>query len=409
MTVYNFVRVGPPGGEASIHDAPPEVAAAIEGWLDGRGDTEPGSGVASDLLPQPRLGLLVLHHAISSDDRYALGLVHVVAVPEACLAAASQAALTDLFESLYGSPLSIALPKLLGALAGATPEETTARVEQGFAGDGHLEAFRSGDPGEFAPREPEPAAADASAHATRQTPPAPPRRRSGRLAAGLGLLFGGGLGIALAYSPFVEPVLPAFTSPAPQTQERLARLEQRVDRLQEQERVSRSALAELERSHADAVSQLRQALEALGRYAAATAEAKSPAAPTAEAKPPAAPTAEAEAPAAPPAVAATVAPEGRSFRVVARSARVRAGPSAKERTRGLVGQGQRVVVMDQRDAWLEIEPPPGFRAPAWIHRALVEAVEASAEDPAVAPSAEDAVLAPAAEDAARAPIGPPPA
>lgn len=348
LKVYNQVRLGRSGGDVPVDDAPPAVIAAIEQWLDEERRPEPESGVAWQVLSEEHLSLLLLRHAISNADGHSLELLHVVAVPGRRLAEVSEEAVAGFFESLYGSPLSMALTKLLASLAGRPTAETTARLRDLFADAAHLEALPwEGFEGP-APRAPEPPVAAPG-----------PRRRPARLAAGLAILAGAGLGVALAYSPLLSVRLPERPEPAAQTQARLARLEQRVARLVEQERVSRRALSDLTRSHADAVAQLRGGLEALQRQ-------PTPVAAQAEAAPPAAP------PAEEPAFGAA----GQTYRVTARSARVRTGPSAKERTRGLLARGQRIVVTDEKDAWLEIEPPPGFGAPAWIHRTLVEAVRA---------------------------------
>jgi hypothetical protein len=365
--VYNYIRLGQSGGDAAIDDAPPAVIAAIEHWLNREQRPESESGVGWDVLPERRLSLLLLRHAISNADGHRLELVHVVAVPERRLTEVSEEAITGFFESLYGSPLSMALTKLLASLAGRPRAETAARVRDLFADDAHLEALQWQD---FeGPARPAPEPPDAT----------PRERRSpARIAAGLGALVGTALGVALAYSPLLETGLPGFAAgpaPLPQTQERLARLEQRVDRLVEQEQASRSALSDLTRSHAGAVMQLREELEALQRQ-------PSPVAKQEEASPPAVPSIEETTPSA-----SSTASGGRTFRVIARSARVRTGPSTKERTRGLLARGRRVVVTDEQDAWLEIEPPPGFGAPAWIHRTLVETVKPASEKSDIAPPA----------------------
>ncbi len=364
MKVYNHVRLGRSGGDVPIGDAPPAVIAAIEDWLDGERRPESGSGVAWEVLPERRLSLLLMRHAISNADGYSLELLHVVAVPERRLTEVSEEAVTGFFESLYGSPLSMALPKLLASLAGRPRAETAARVQDLFANDARLEALHWQDFEGPAPLAPEPWDA---------TPRG--RRSPARIAAGLAVLVGVALGVALAYSPLLEARLPGFAAgPAPQTQERLARLEQRVDRLVEQEQASRSALSDLTRSHADAMSHLREELAALQRQL-------SPVARQEEASLPAAPSTEEPAPSVSP-----TASGRRAFRVIARSARIRTGPSAEERTRGLLARGRRVVVTDEQDAWLEIEPPPGFGAPAWIHSTLVEALEPVSEQSDVAPT-----------------------
>ncbi len=66
--------------------------------------------------------------------------------------------------------------------------------------------------------------------------------------------------------------------------------------------------------------------------------------------------------AAPPPTKPTHAP-ARRFQVAVKTARVRAGPSAEERVRGLLARYDPVRVTGQRGDWLEIEPPSGFRPP----------------------------------------------
>jgi hypothetical protein len=97
--------------------------STFSSWLDGERRPESISGVAWDVLPEQRLSLLLLRHAISSADGHSLELLHVVAVPERRLTEVSEEAITGFFESLYRSPLSMALPKLLASLAGLTGPE----------------------------------------------------------------------------------------------------------------------------------------------------------------------------------------------------------------------------------------------------------------------------------------------
>ncbi len=378
MAVYNYVRVGPLVGDDPVDDAPPAVIAAIEGWLEARG--EPRDGVAWDVLTEPRLSLLVLHHAISSADHASLELTHVVAVPERRLEEVSQEALVGFFESLYARPLSTALPRLQVELAGLPKPAAVARVLDHFAAETHLEALRWGD-FEAPERSPAPSGRAARGTGSRLAP----------LAAGLALLAVAALaGAALVRTARVEERLSelgAGSSPA-RTEERLARLERGLEELAEQEQASRSAWTRLTRSHADALSRLREQLEALTREASPSPlDTAALAPPQAEAKPePGRASAPAAAPKPP--AAGTALPEGRAFRVVARSARVRAGPSAEERTRGLLARGQRVVVTREEEDWLEIEPPPGIGGPAWIHRTVVEALEPAGEGGAPAADAE---------------------
>ncbi len=375
MAVYNYFRARWLDGEAPIDDGPPPITAAIEDWLGSWGPFRAREPIVLRVVSEERVTLLALRHrSTSPEEPQPLELVHVIAVTERRLSDAGTRALRGVFESLYGRPLDASLSRLEATLARLPQAMAATRVLGYFATEEHLKrlpwlGFDAPDAQPHDPRESE----TMLRTIWRERTPL-------QVTIALGLLVSGLLvGNLLPRLPF------ASSDGAKSEPGRVAELRGEVARLasalEEHEWVHRRELEEqrrarevsLLRDETDPAPAAKQAPAPAAERPAARPKLATKPAPPDVAPPP--PTRLAPPPvAAPPPTKPTHAP-ARRFQVAVKTARVRAGPSAEERVRGLLARYDPVRVTGQRGDWLEIEPPSGFRPPTWIHRRLVRATE----------------------------------
>lgn len=380
MEVYNYFRTQWADRDAPVDDAPPQVARAIEGWL-GRQAVGAGVGIRIGEIADPALTLLALH---AEGPMPGAELVHVVAVPDQRLEGDPTRPLTELFTALYGGRPELAVPKLQRELARLPQTTGASRILRHFALPSHVEALRWSAGLGPARSVTEPA------RATRSVGSRVASRRV-LVAVGFGSLC---LGLGVAAIPQIQAFL---ASERPRTREsalleRIGALEGRIESLSRELRDEaadrRLALARIERRYEAPPSPVHEQplppLEVVGEpLAPAVAVEPAPAlAPAVEPAPTSEPPPAQSPPLTLPGVAAAP-PDGvpdeppeaakAGFRVAARTARVRAGPSSDAATRGLLANGAQVVARSGDGEWIEIEPPPDFVAPTWVHHSVLVA------------------------------------
>lgn len=400
MSVYNYFRARFADGETPVDDAPRAIVAAIERWLADR-PARGGLSVTVGELAEPALTLLVLRSGGPIAGAADPGdLVHVVAVADRRLGEAPPKALRQLFESLYGGELSRSLPGLRAELAGLRQASAAPEVLRRFATDVLVDEL-PWEGGRKVQRLPQ----------SREPSVAAPRPSLGSV---LGTAVVGAFAVLIGV--FIAPVLavhlgaPGNADADAELLGRLEALENRIDGLASQlhddaanhqlelaligrtfERTliaSRSETPVLEPDVAAVGAVAPPAGDALAGAPAIEVALASPPEPRAiperKSPPPAAPPPTTDASVSGPTVArassgplpevAAPPPDSLAprFRVRVSTARVRAGPSSFAATRGLLAEGARIVGRSVDGEWIEIEPPPDFAEPTWIHASLVE-------------------------------------